>query len=210
MPRAKLLISVPEQIWIGRVSRDYPETIFRVLAALPDDGTGFGLLEISTPNLEEVTAEIGSYETVTRLSVLSVHDDQALIQFETTTPVLLFPLQRAGIPLEMPFEIQDGEAVWEITASHEDLSALGDQFEALGINYRVAYFHQSHDDNQVLTDHQRELIEAANELGYYDTPRECTQTELAEHLGLAKSSVSETLHRAEERIIKSFIQNSPR
>lgn len=209
MPRAKLIITVPEQVWIGNVSRTYPDAQFRVLAALPDDGRGFGLLEVSSPDLDAITGDIDGFETVSALSILSVHDQTALMQFETTTPVLLFPLQRAGIPLEMPFTIQDGEAVWELTASHEDLSTLGEQFDALGIEFRVAYFHQSHDEDRVLTDNQQELIETAVDLGYYDTPRECTLTELAEHLGLAKSSVSETLHRAEERIVKSFVQTLP-
>jgi predicted DNA binding protein len=43
------------------------------------------------------------------------------------------------------------------------------------------------------------------ERGYYDTPRTCTLTELADHLGIAKSTASERLHRAEGAIIRAFV-----
>lgn len=48
----------------------------------------------------------------------------------------------------------------------------------------------------------------AVEAGYYDTPRDCTLTDLAETVGLAKSTCSETLHRAEGQIIKQFVAES--
>lgn len=52
---------------------------------------------------------------------------------------------------------------------------------------------------------QRRVLEAAIERGSYDTPRECTLTELAEQLGMAKSPVPEPLHRGEEQVIKEFV-----
>jgi len=57
----------------------------------------------------------------------------------------------------------------------------------------------------LLTDRQRELLLAAVDAGYYDTPRECSLTDLATELDMAKSTVSETLHRAEGTIIEEFV-----
>jgi predicted DNA binding protein len=62
---------------------------------------------------------------------------------------------------------------------------------------------------ELLTDQQRRLLVTAVEEGYYDTPRECTLTELAEAVDLAKSTASVTLHRAEERVIKEFAAERP-
>jgi hypothetical protein len=56
----------------------------------------------------------------------------------------------------------------------------------------------------VLTDTQRDLLLRAIEEGYYDTPRSCSLTELAERLGKARSTVSESLHRAEGKALKEF------
>jgi predicted DNA binding protein len=54
----------------------------------------------------------------------------------------------------------------------------------------------------------RYLLRTAVERGYYDTPRRCTLTELAEALDMAKSTCSETLHRAEGKITKQFLTNA--
>lgn len=43
MPRAKLTVSVPERVWIGDLSRRYPDAVARVIAAFTDEDAGFGL-----------------------------------------------------------------------------------------------------------------------------------------------------------------------
>ncbi|WP_396890915.1 helix-turn-helix domain-containing protein [Natronomonas sp.] len=51
------------------------------------------------------------------------------------------------------------------------------------------------------------MLSTVADRGYYDTPRRCTQEDLADALGIAKSTCSETLHRAEEWVIKRFIDS---
>jgi len=210
MPRAELTLTIPEEIWIGDVSRAFPEATFRILAALPGEDAGVGLAEIQSEQLEALFADIRSRESITSLELLSHRDDTALVQFETSMPLLLYPVQQSGVPLEMPFRLVDGEVRWEITAPRERLSALGEQLTEFGIPFRVDRIEQRIDSEQLLTETQSELIAAAVEAGYYDTPRECSLTDLAEEVGLAKSTCSETLHRAEEKIIKSFVDDAGR
>lgn len=204
MPQAKLVLTIPEGVWIGDLSRDHPDVRFRVLAAVAGDEAGTGLAQVNGPDLDDVISAMSSFESVTDLEVLQATDDRALVQFETSNPLLLMPVKDSGIALEMPFEISNGEAVWEITAPQDRLSDLGEQLSAFGISFTVESIQQRIDQSQLLTDEQRRLIEAAVDHGYYDTPRECSLTELADELGLAKSTVSETLHRAEGAIIKRF------
>ncbi|MFC7114757.1 helix-turn-helix domain-containing protein [Natronoarchaeum sp. GCM10025703] len=47
-----------------------------------------------------------------------------------------------------------------------------------------------------LTDPQREAIELAVEMGYYDIPRGCTTKEVADELGISDQAVTERLRRA--------------
>jgi hypothetical protein len=205
MPRAKLRLTVPEGVWVGDLSRRHGGTQFRILAALADEGTGVGLAEVTSESLDAVLSEMRGTEDVVTVDVLQRRETTALVQFETTDPVLLFPVQDSGVPLEMPFDIVWGEAVWEITAPRERLSALGEQLSQFGISFNVEEIRQRIEESQLLTDKQADLVEAAVERGYYDTPRTCSLTELAEELGMAKSTCSETLHRAEGKIIKQFV-----
>ncbi|HET7323687.1 MAG TPA: helix-turn-helix domain-containing protein [Halococcus sp.] len=205
MPRAHLTVTIPEGIWIGDVSRTYPDAQFRVLAALADGQAGVGLAEITAQELSSILAEVDASEAVTELDILQQHNNTALIQFETMMPLLLFSIQGAGVPLEMPFLLTEGTVEWELTASQGRLSELGRQFEQFGIPFTVNEVQQHFEPEQLLTDRQLELLSVAVEAGYYNTLRECSLTELADELGIAKSTCSETLHRAEGTVIKQFV-----
>lgn len=206
MPNAKLRLTVPEEIWLGQITREYPETQIRVLAAIPDGLTGVGLIEITGPTTEAVVAAMRAEDDVTDIEILQGGDEDALVQFETSNPLLLLPARGSSVPLEMPFDIRDGEVTWEVTAPSEQLSELGAQLDEFGISFSVEYVRQETDRERLLTDRQREVIEAAVEAGYYDTPRQCSLTELADRMDIAKSTCSNTLHRAEEAIVKEYVQ----
>lgn len=205
MPRARLQLDIPDDVWIGELSRRYPDATFRILAALSDEEEGVGLTEIISDSLPELLEEMGGYEAVPDLEVLNQTDDSALVQFETTLPLLLLAARDSGLPLEMPFELSDGTAVWEITAPSDRLSELSTQLEFFDISFTVDYIQYEVDEKRLLTDTQEEIVEHAVRMGYYDMPRECSQTDLAEEIGRAKSTVSETLHRAEGKIIKDYL-----
>lgn len=205
MPQARLTLTIPESVWIGELSRSYPDATIRVLAALSRDETGVGLVEVHHPDVSAVIADLRAYDAVAEVELLQLEDEEAILQFETAAPLLLLPMQETGIPLQTPFSIVDGNADWELTAPHERLSALTDQFEAFGIPFEVRWIQQTADSEALLTENQHELVNEALERGYYDSPRTCTLTELADELGLAASTCSETLHHAEEKIVKEFV-----
>jgi predicted DNA binding protein len=209
MPRAKLTVEIPEGVWIGDATRSAPEARVRVLAAVTEDDTGVALAEVRAPDPRALVGAVGTADAVTDVSVLRSAGHRALVEFETDEPLLLFPLRNAGVPLETPFDVHDGTATWELTASADRLSALGDQLDAFGIEFTVEYVRQHVEERRPLTDRQRGLVVAAVEHGYYDTPRDCTLTELAEAVGIAKSTCSETLHRAEEAIVKRYVEELP-
>nr|WP_233340914.1 helix-turn-helix domain-containing protein [Haloprofundus sp. MHR1] len=209
MPRAKLDVKLPDGVWISDLSRDLPETTFRVLAALPGDESGVGLLEVVGSDLAGTIREMESLDGVTDIELLESTERSVLVQFSTTQPLLLLSLREVGLPFELPIDIEAGRATLEVVAPHEQLSMLRTQFEQFGMSFDVVYLYESVDSEQLLTERQRELLVAALRNGYYDTPRTCTLTELAEEVGAAKSTVSESLHRAEEKVIKQFAERIP-
>jgi len=204
MPYAKLTIDLPTTVWIGEVSRDFPSATFRVLSAMPSGEAGFGLLEVDSESIPAVLGAIESLSGVSSVELMQHAENTAIVQFETSDPLLLLSIQESGAPLELPLTIQGGEAVIELTASRDRLSAFGQRLEAFGLSYTLDRVYDAVETPDLLTDQQRRLLVTAVEEGYYDTPRECTLTELAQIVGLAKSMASVTLHRAEERVLKEF------
>lgn len=207
MPRAKLRLSLPEETWIHDVSNRHPDIAFRVVAILSSDDTGIALLEIQTSNPVPIITEIDRREDITDLELLWKRDDTTMVQVETTNPLLLFPILKAGIPLRTPFEITDGVSIWEVTTSSDRLSALGTRLDEAGIEFDIEYVRDEPSDpaETLLTDRQREVVLRAAEQGYYDTPRGATLTEVAESLGVSKATGSDVLHRAEGKVLKWFI-----
>jgi predicted DNA binding protein len=208
MPRAKLEITVPDTVWIGELSARYPDAQFEILTAFPRDAGGIALCEISGPDIKSVVFDMDEYDAVTAVDLLERTDDSALVQFETSNPMLLFPVRNAGTPLELPFTVADGTVTWEVTAARDRLSTLADQLREFGIEFDVISVQQEIETDQLLTPKQLELIQTAVREGYYDTPRGCTLTELADEVDIAKSTCSETLHRAEEKVVKEFVDET--
>ncbi|AGB37414.1 helix-turn-helix domain-containing protein [Natronococcus occultus] len=209
MAHATLTVTMPEQVWIQQVSTAYPAATFRVLAAVPGSESGFALVRITGSSVPEMVAEIETHPQVLELTVVQRSEREATIHFETTAPLLLFSARESGIPIELPVEIQDGEATIEVTGSRERLAELAEQLEQFGLQYRIERVQERLHQSQLLSERQLEVVSAAVDAGYYDTPRRCSLTELAGHLGIAKSTCSETLHRAEEAIVKQFVEDLP-
>ncbi|MFC5366151.1 helix-turn-helix domain-containing protein [Salinirubrum litoreum] len=205
MSHARMTVTLPEMVWIGAVSQTYPDVTFEVLAALPADDRGVGLVELSGRDVLSAVAAMEDHEAVTSLSIVGTTPEEAVIQFETTEPLLLFSARESGLPLQPPITIRDGTATLELTTSRDRLAAMADQLDAMGLDYHVEWIKESVDPERVLTARQRELVLEAVEAGYYDSPRDCTLTELADDLGLAASTLSETLHRAEGKVVREFV-----
>ncbi|WP_436910481.1 helix-turn-helix domain-containing protein [Halosimplex marinum] len=208
MPRANLEITVPDSVWIGELSREYPDAQFEILTVFPKEEGGVALAEIAADDIEEIVLAMDEYDEVTNTDFLQRTAETGLVQFETSNPVLLLPVRNAGTPLELPFTVVDGSVEWEVTAPRDRLSTLGDQLRQFGIEFEVMAVRQEMETEQLLTPKQLRLVQTAVEEGYYDTPRECTLTELADEADIAKSTCSETLHRAEEKIVKEFVDET--
>jgi predicted DNA binding protein len=55
-----------------------------------------------------------------------------------------------------------------------------------------------------ITSKQREALETALELGYYDSPRGADLGDCAAALDISKSAVSQRLNTAETKLVRSF------
>ena len=209
MTQATLAVTLPDHVWIQQVSTSYPETTFHVLAAVPGRDSGFALVRVIGEDAPDVVEAMNDHPQITELSLAQWGDREATVHFESSAPLLLFSSRESGMPIQHPVEIRDGVATLEATGSRERLSQLTEQLENFGLQFRVEQVDDRLHESQLLSKRQQEVVLTAVECGYYDTPRRCSLTDLAEHLGIAKSTCSETLHRAEETIVKHFVESLP-
>jgi hypothetical protein len=208
MPHAKLTIDLPEETWIGALSAAHPAVVFQVVTSIPGDGTGIGLVRLVATDPLPIITDVQARADVEDLELLWKHEDEALLQIQTSNPLPMLAVWRAGVPLKMPFDIQDGEATWEVTTSTNRLSSLRDQLDDLDIGFAIDYVRDidASQADRLLTDRQQEVLLAAVDAGYYRAPRESTLGDVADTLGVANATCSDVLHRAEGHIIHWFVE----
>ncbi|MCK4928222.1 MAG: helix-turn-helix domain-containing protein, partial [Methanosarcinales archaeon] len=63
--------------------------------------------------------------------------------------------------------------------------------------------------NNILTNRQEEIIQAAFQKGYYDCPKRITVKELATIFDISQSTMGEILQRGEKKIISDHFCRKP-
>lgn len=206
MPRVQLSISLPEDVWMREILTTHDATKFEVITALAGEDAGIALLRIESDDLLAILTDVRARPDVVDVDLLWKRASTGLVQVEAASPPLLLPLWRAGVPVEMPFTVRDGAATWELTTSSDRLSELGERLNEAGIEYHLESVVEigSSEADRLLTPRQREVLTVAIKEGYYAVPREVTLTDVAEKLGVSKSTCSDILHRCESNIITWF------
>lgn len=122
-----------------------------------------------------------------------------------------------------------GSPVTDVTASHgtlrlsfhatdvERVRAIVDDLSAAYGSIRIDRLAQTGDDGAddlvlvdrgELTDRQREVLETALEMGYFERPRDANATEVASALDIAPSTFAEHLASAQSKVLDSLLAES--
>ncbi|WP_179213560.1 helix-turn-helix domain-containing protein [Halorubrum vacuolatum] len=208
MTWVRIRLSVPEDTWLGDISRRHPRTAFRLRGAV-GNGTSHLLASLVTADGDAIIAELERHDGVESAAVVGRTDHEVTLNLTAEPPRFVAAADASGLPLEFPIEVIDGGTTVEVLCDQERLSAFGRALAREGVLFDVNCVSRSEGATRLLTETQHDLLTEAVDAGYYDTPRECTLTELAERYGIAKSTCSETLHRAEERLVKRFVADLP-
>lgn len=201
MPTARLEAEIPERLWIGDVSRSFPDAKFDVLSGMATERGARALVRVAGAAIESVREHAEGADGIDGFRVLTRTDDGGVFEHRRAEPPGFDAFREAGAMPAYPVSIQDGRVVVDVTDTRKRLTALLESLRDIGIDAEVVSLTNGAGASNLLTDRQRTVLAAALDCGYYDHPRNCTLTELAEELGVSKSSASDVLHRAESRVM---------
>lgn len=99
----------------------------------------------------------------------------------------------------------------------EVVAELGETAESVQVQYLVHDSIEAGDggdrptvvDFGRLTDRQREVIETAFQMGYFEYPRDSNGTEVAESLGIDLSTFTEHLAAAQSKLLAGLLERAP-
>ncbi|AHG02020.1 hypothetical protein HALLA_01590 (plasmid) [Halostagnicola larsenii XH-48] len=202
MPRATL--KAKSNDGLVALSEAFPDAVFDVLGAWPDEEGLRLLVETDALGVDPLIETLDAISAVTGFEIRHGGSDRVLFEVTTTTPEPHGAMTDSGIVPSFPLHLEDGWLVGDLVASQDQLSAFRDELDSAGIEYLITQVSATPAESPLLTDRQREVVDVALKHGYYDSPRDCTLTTLAEHLDVNKSAVSRVLHRAEGKIITAY------
>lgn len=206
MVKSCIQIKLSEGRWKRDISQDRADHSFHLLSAVQDGDDAIETVVVSGCDIAECLSEIRAHPDVDRFETVDRREDRATVQLKTVEPAVLLAASRAATPLVYPAVLNYGTLITTVVGTHKRISSFGNQLRDDGLGFEVIYIHSEHDVSQVLTDRQEEVLFTAVEHGYYKNPRECTLTELAEILDIAKSTCSAILHRTEQSVVEYFCQ----
>lgn len=195
-------MGIEELIDLGREAgiRDFEE--------LACHGTGAIVqVEVETRYDED---RLTALEYVDQWEHVSETDDGHLYVIAFTAPEL--PEQLADEADELigtcEPELGDRTATMSLVGPQESISRTIREYETAGVSPNLEKLGSYDGGSQPLdelTDRQREVIQTAYDMGFYEVPREVSTEDVAEELALDPSTVAEHLQRAERNMLGQFL-----
>lgn len=177
----------------------------------PETSMFFFLVQSETGEFERFEAAVERDETVAEAMVVSESDDTRLYRFTHLSDTeLLSPkvTELGGLVLEA----RTADAGWRLRLQLPDRQAIAELWEycrSEGIDFDLVRVYDQHGmaDGTVTTvsEEQRRALTEAYRCGYFEEPRETTQAELAERLGICPTAVGGRLRRGTRQLVEDVL-----
>lgn len=177
-----------------------------------EDGTVV-LLGRLRGDLDEARQILDAHDDVLGYSISSSDPQHGLVYVHARPPPMMEPFLNLPRTHEVFYEFpirstSDGSLRVQMLGETNDVlrEALGDLPPELDVAIeRIGPYPDTGDHLlDLLTDRQREVLEIALDLGYYDIPRQATHRDIAEQLDLSVGTVGEHLQKIESRVFNNL------
>jgi len=202
---ARFRIRLPPNLYITDLSRSFPNTTFRLLSGVRTGDTASELGEAITEAPDMVAAAFREHEAVSEFEVLERTEARLLTTYETADVDLYVFVEDEGFPPEFPVEVSNGHYEFDLTSTRAEFDRFRETLEELGTPYELLSKVGTERSGRLLTRRQEELLAAGLREGYFEVPRACTLNDLADVVGIDKSTASEIIRRAQERLIAWYM-----
>jgi predicted DNA binding protein len=205
---SKILIHMPDKLWLGELSRLFPQYRFEITAFIPirqEPFVGNSLVKITGVNPSQILLRLDHHPSIRAYFVMDQSPTQLTVNTQTEDNFLLQALIRNHILVRLPVLIDNGTAVFNINSSRENIDRFITELTSKGIKTELKILGNYTEDTnaEALTPRQLEIYKKARESGFYNAPRQISLTDLAIQLGIAKSSLSGILQRVHKKLLGS-------
>jgi hypothetical protein len=205
---SKLLVTFPNKLWLGNLSRTFPYHRFEVKSFIPisqDPFVGNSLIGINGTNPSQILPHLSDEESLIDYFVMEKGTTSITLNVRTKDQFLLKSMVDNFILVDFPIVIEKGIGSFYINASRKQIDQFIESLKTKNIEVELKSIGSYGEDDAILkstlTNRQYFIYTKAKEEGYYNSPRDITLTELAEKLDVAKSSLSSMLQRIHKKLL---------
>lgn len=169
------------------------------LYAIDGDAGEFGDLATDTTGVESVT--LSAVGEALSYALLELRDDRVPVFGGAAKAI-----DRPGLVVQRPLIYESGRIHGRVVGNPEVLQGTLDGLPdsvAVKIDEISPFPSARAHPGTALSDRQREALETALEMGYYDSPRATTHEEIAAELGCAPNTASEHLQKGEAKLVQA-------
>lgn len=208
MVKARLEITPPASEWFAQLSTAHPNDEYTLLTLYDQGSQLLGIFEAETTDVSGLLSTLESIDSISEYELLHSDEAFAVIEYTVTESLVYSATVASGTLPPASVTVTDGMMLAELMIPHDRLSGTIEAIREIGGSCELLSLSGFGGTTGLLTDAQHRFVTEAVKHGYYNTPRECTLTELASVLEVTPAAASTMAHRAEERIIKEFVQGT--
>jgi DNA-binding CsgD family transcriptional regulator len=165
------------------------------------------VITVDTPMAEEKLAMVEYLEWWERLTGRA---DDVVYLCKIAFPVFdegVQPMHNSAVSSD-EIQVNDDGLNVALVGSQENISQGISEYDDAGMTVllqRIGDYGGPRNTLDTLTDRQREILQTAYELGYFDVPRSVSTADIADELDLDPSTVAEHLQRAERNLVANLL-----
>ena len=171
----------------------------------------FLVLRATGVDFETFERALADDETVADFEHYAEFDDSRIyrLQISAATELVIYPIWVEVGAASQEARWEDGW--WWDRVRYPDREALGtvrNWFADHDVEFEMAALYDEDDRPRtatVLTPVQRDTLETALDMGYFDVPRQATIDDVADRLGVSSQAISERLRRAHRHLVEHHL-----
>jgi len=208
-------IRIPaDQFPLGRILREYPDIEIELERIVPTRREIIPLFWVATESEQAVEETLKKDPIVEEIVPLTRTPDRILYSVKWSPDI--DALVRAIVDLGVDVLTAEGTAnFWEFRLQFNNREQLSQfrrtcQGEGIDIELLRVYNPMMPPEEGPLSSEQADALATAYENGYWDVPREITQTELAALVGISDNSMSQRLRRGVKVAVAELLYGTGR
>jgi predicted DNA binding protein len=157
--------------------------------------------------VSKVIKEIGKAEGIREMDVAYVGKEKAVAQVVSAGCPMCKTAYNSGCFIMGASSRPSGEVEWRVLLPRgQSVERILDGFAEVGLEARLASVQQVRGSGRMTT-RQLEVLRRGLALGYFDVPRRIGVKKLAKIVGVAPSTLDETIRRGERNVLEEYLKS---